>query len=248
MQNAAALTGRRFAFGMRQMKPGIIAAIIFGIVGVAVLTGLGAWQMQRLTWKGPIIAKLEQRLAADPVALPSPLDPQLDEFLRVRVTGRIGEGALHVLTSQMPWGPGFRVIVPLTDAAGQTVLVDLGYVPQALKDQGTWPEGVIEVVGALYWPNETDGFTPPPDRTANIWFARDLALMAEALGTAPVLIIAESHGVSFAGGNWPKPLRLGVNVANNHLQYAITWFSLALVWAVMSLMLVQRERKRLANT
>ena len=100
------------------------------------------------------------------------------------------------------------------------------------------------MVGALYWPDETDGFTPAPDREANIWFARDLGPMAEALGTEPLLIVAEQHSGSLGGGEWPKPLRLGVNLANNHLQYAITWFSLALIWAVMSALLVRRERER----
>jgi surfeit locus 1 family protein len=223
------------------MRAGAVAAVIFGITGVAVLVGLGTWQMKRLARKEADIARLEQRFAAAPVALPSPLDPVRDDFLRVRVTGRIGERALNVLTSQKPWGPGFRVISPLADSSGRVVLVDLGYVPEAAKDQDARIDGTIEVVGALYWPNETDEYTPPPDRAANIWFARDLEAMAEALGTDPVLVIAESHG----GGEWPKPLRLGVNLPNNHLQYALTWFSLALIWAVMSVMLVQRERGRL---
>lgn len=231
-----------------RVRSGVAAAIIFGLVGTAVLIGLGAWQVERLARKEAIIARLEQRLAADPVALPVSPDPARDAFLRVRVTGRIGGGELHVLTSLIPYGPGFRVIVPLTDASGRVVLADLGYVPEAAKDAGYRPAGPVEVVGALYWPDETDGFTPAPDREANIWFARDLAPMAEALGTEPLLIAAESYGGtpgdSLGGGDWPRPLRLGVDLTNDHLQYAITWFSLALIWAVMSALLVRRERER----
>ena len=231
-----------------RVRSGVAAAIIFGLVGTAVLIGLGAWQVERLARKEAIIARLEQRLAADPVALPVSPDPARDAFLRVRVTGRIGGGELHVLTSLIPYGPGFRVIVPLTDASGRVVLADLGYVPEAAKDAGYRPAGPVEVVGALYWPDETDGFTPAPDREANIWFARDLAPMAEALGTEPLLIVAESYGGtpgdSLGGGDWPRPLRLGVDLTNDHLQYAITWFSLALIWAVMSALLVRRERER----
>ena len=111
-----------------------------------------------------------------------------------------------------------------------------------MKAAGASRAGPLKVVGALYWPNEIDGFTPAPDRAANIWFARDLAAMAEALGSEPVMIIAESHD----RGEWPKPRRLGVNLPNDHLQYALTWFSLALIWAVMSTMLVRRERGRAA--
>ncbi len=229
------------------MRKGAFGAIIFGIAGVTVLVALGVWQIQRLTWKEAVIARLEERLAAAPVALPALPDPARDEFLRVRVTGRIGGAALRVLTSLMPHGPGYRVIAPLTDPAGRVVLIDFGYVPEGVEDAGAPRAGPVEVVGALYWPNETDGFTPAPDREANIWFARDLDLMAGALGTEPVMIIAESYEDASGDREWPKPQRLGVNVPNNHLQYALTWFSLALIWGVMSIMLVRRERKRLAK-
>jgi surfeit locus 1 family protein len=222
------------------MKRGVAAAVVFGVVGTAVLIGLGAWQLKRLAWKEQQIAKLEQRLSQTPVTLPEQPDAQRDKFLRVALTGSIDGRELHVLTSQMPWGAGFRVIVPVTDASGRTVLVDLGYVPEAAKDPASRPATTVDAVGALYWPNETDGFTPQPDRAANIWFARDLDAMAGALGTEPLLIIVERHGI----GDWPKPLRLGVNLPNDHLQYAITWFTLALIWAVMSTMLVLRENKR----
>lgn len=223
------------------MRPGVAAAAIFGLVGTAVLVGLSVWQINRLAWKEDHIAQLEQRLSRDPVALPAQPEPERDKYLRVAVSGTVDGRELHVLTSQMPWGPGFRVIAPLTDAAGRMMLVDLGYVPEAAKDAATRPPRPVDVVGALYWPEETDGFTPEPDRAANIWFARDVPAMAEALGTAPLLIIAERHG----GGDWPKPLRLGVNLPNDHLQYAMTWLALALIWAVMSVMLVRREGKRL---
>ncbi len=64
--------------------------------------------------------------------------------------------------------------------------------------------------------------------------------MAEALGTEPALIVADDHDL----GAWPKPRRLGVNLRNDHLGYAVTWFSLAVVWAVMSGLLARRERRR----
>ena len=123
---------------------------------------------------------------------------------------------------------------------GRRILVDLGYIRQERKDRGDLPGGEIRVIGALYWPNETDGFTPQPDRADNLWFARDLEAMAAELDTEPLMIIAESHGA----GDWPRPRRLGINLPNNHFQYAIIWFSLALIWAVMSVLLVRREWRK----
>jgi surfeit locus 1 family protein len=221
------------------MRRSVAAAVIFGLAGTAVLVGLGVWQLQRLEWKRELTAALEARLAAEPVAVPEQPDPARDDFLRVQVAGEVGEGELHVLTSLRPHGPGFRVIAPLIAGDGRRLLVDLGYVPEAAKSVAPRISGPLEVTGALYWPEETDGFTPAPDPGANIWFARDVGPMAVALGTEPVLIVAEAH----SGGEWPKPLRLGANLPNDHLQYALTWFSLAVIWAVMSVLLVRRERR-----
>jgi len=221
------------------LKRGALAAAIFGLAGTAILIGLGVWQLQRLEWKEALIAGLEARLAAAPVPLPAKPDPQADAFLRVVVKGTVGGTELHLLTSLPPQGPGFRVIAPLEDAVGRRVLVDLGYVPEAQK-AAPRPPASGTVTGTLYWPEEVDRFTPPPDTGANIWFARDLPAMAAALGAEPLLIVAESHPM----GASPQALPLGVNMPNDHLQYAITWFTLALAWAVMSGMLVRREGRR----
>lgn len=221
----------------------VMAALAFGLIGTAILIALGVWQLQRLEWKEGIIAGLEARFAVDPVPLPADPDPLADAFLRVAVEGRLGEEELHVLTSQKPHGPGFRVIAPVETADGRRVMADLGYVPEAMKSpserSGPSP-GPIRLTGSLYWPEETDVFTPEPDAGRNIWFARDLRPMAAALGAEPLLIVAEGHNL----GSWPKPLRLGINLPNDHLEYALTWFSLAAIWAVMSTLLVRRESRR----
>jgi len=221
------------------MKRGVIAAVVFGIVGTAILIGLGVWQVQRLAWKEDLIAQLDARLSAPPVPMPDVPNPGRDGFLRVRAAGLAGGAEVHGLTSPKPYGPGFRVIAPLVMEDGRRILTDLGYVPEADKNAPR-PPVAGEVVGALYWPDETDSFTPSPDLAANIWFARDLAAMAEVLETEPVLVVAESHSL----GDKPMALRLGVNLPNDHLQYALTWFSLALIWAVMSIMLARRESRR----
>jgi len=218
----------------------IFVALIFGLGGVAILAGLGVWQVQRLGWKQSVIADLEQRLGADPAWLPEAPTEARDEYLRVAVTGAYSQGELHVLTSARPWGPGFRVIAPFETAQGRRILVDRGYVPQTEKDAPrTLPAG--PVTGALLWPNETDGFTPAPDPDANIWFARDTALMAAALGTEPVMLVAETPPPA---AEWPAPQPVSVNLPNDHLEYAITWFSLCAIWAGMTVALVLRLRRK----
>ncbi len=223
------------------MRPGFLAAVALGLAGTGVLLALGFWQLDRLDWKEGLIARLEGRLEAEPVPVPDSPDPDADNFLRVRAAGRSGTKALHVLTSERPWGPGFRVIVPLTlEGADRTVMADLGYIPAERKGEGIGQDTPATVTGALFWPRDEDSFAPTPDREENIWFARHPGEMADALDAEPVLIVADSHDL----GEWPKPMRLGVNLRNDHLGYAITWFSLAAIWAVMSVLLARREYRR----
>jgi surfeit locus 1 family protein len=215
-------------------------ALVFGLGGTAILVSLGVWQVQRLTWKEGLIAELEAKLAEAPVALPETPTELRDEYTRVRVGGRFGPEELHVITSARPWGPGFRVIAPFETEDGRRVLVDRGYVPDEAKDAPRSP-GEATVTGALLWPDETGFDTPEPDLGANIWFARDAAAMAEALGTAPVMIVAEDGA---AEGEFPAARPVTVNLRNDHLQYAVTWFSLAVIWLVMTAVVLVRLRRR----
>nr|MBA3325768.1 SURF1 family protein [Paracoccaceae bacterium] len=161
------------------------------------------------------------------------------EYLRVRAEGVLGPGELHVYTSAPPFGVGYRVIAPMAIADGRRILIDRGFVPVDAKDAPR-PAGPLTVEGALMWPDETDGFTSTPDREKNIWFARDVDLMAAALETAPVMLVAAVSDDPAA----PMPLPVGVNIRNDHLGYAITWFGLATVWAVMTGYLLWRIKRR----
>lgn len=217
----------------------MIVPLVFGLAGVAVLIALGNWQMQRLAWKTGIIESIETRMAADPVPVPAAPDPETDRYLRVAATGTVLPGEVHVYTSAPPRGVGYRVIVPFELADGRSVLLDRGFVGIDEKDAPRHL-GPLRVEGALDWPRETDGVTPEPDRARNIWVARDVALMAEALGTAPVLIVAEASD----DPGQPLPLPVSVDIPNNHLGYAIQWYGLAAVWAVMTLLWLWRIKRR----
>jgi surfeit locus 1 family protein len=218
----------------------MIAPLIFGILGVTVLVGLGVWQLQRLAWKTATIAGIEARLAAAPAAVPADPTPEADRYLRVHAEGAVEPGEIHVYTSAPGQGVGYRVVVPLRLADGQRILLDRGFVPIRDKDA---PRrlGPIAVEGALAWPRETDSFTSPPDREKNVWFARDVPLMAEALATDPVLLVTASSDDPAQ----PTPLPVAVDIPNNHLGYAIQWFGMAAVWALMTGYLLWRIKRRI---
>lgn len=219
------------------MRRQIVTVLIFGLGGIAILLALGNWQLKRLAWKEGVIAELEERLSAAPAPLPSAPDHVLDKYLRVAVTGRYAAGEAHVLSSAKPWGPGYRIIAPFVTDGGRRILIDRGYVPQPDKDAARdMPE--VVVTGALLWPDEMDSFTPDPDLKANIWFARDPYGLSKLLGTEPVMIVAEANP-----GDWPRARPVSVNIKNDHLGYAVTWFGLAAVWAVMTGVVLLRLRR-----
>ena len=112
----------------------LIFPLLLGLSGVAVLLSLGIWQVQRLDWKRDILAGIEARLAADPVALPVAPTEEQDEYRVVTLTGMPQGPELHVLTSGTAAGTGYRVISGFDMADGRRVLVDHGLLPLEMKD------------------------------------------------------------------------------------------------------------------
>jgi surfeit locus 1 family protein len=214
----------------------ILFLLIFGLAGLGVLLSLGIWQTQRLAWKQELLAEIESRISADPIALPRHVSEDTDKYLPVTVSGEMEPGEIHVLVSVKQVGAGYRIIQSFS-TEDRTILVDRGFVPTTAK-QAPRLTGPMEITGNLHWPDEVDSYTPEPDIDDNIWFARDVPNLAAALGAEPVLLIARSQ-------TDPNVTPLPVDTAgipNDHLQYAITWFGLALVWAVMTGYFLWRNR------
>lgn len=216
-----------------------LVPIVFGLAGIAVLASLGVWQVQRLAWKEGVLADIDARIAAEPVALPSELDPQADRYLPVEVTGTVGNEALRVLVSQKQIGAGYRVISAL-DTGDRRILLDRGFIKVA-EDIPAAPEGEVRVMGNVHWPDDRNSSTPQNDVEGNTWFARDLDQMAGVLNTEPLLVVARETSFSDTPVT-PLPVDTG-NIPNDHLQYAVTWFGLAAIWAVMSGYFLWRMRK-----
>jgi surfeit locus 1 family protein len=213
--------------------------ILIGLGGAAILLSLGVWQVQRLAWKEGVIAGIEARIAAEPVALPETPDPTDDAYLPVTATGRFAGDTLRVLVSQKTVGAGYRLITPF-DTGERRILVDRGFAP--VDAEGiTTPEGQVTITGNLQWPQEVDSFTPEPDRENNIWFARDVPALADALDTQPVLLVARAVSRDDPAVT-PFPVDTS-RIPNDHLQYAVTWFSLAAVWLAMSVLFLLRRRR-----
>jgi surfeit locus 1 family protein len=216
----------------------MIGPSLMGVVGIAILLWLGTWQVQRLAWKKGVLAEITAEISADPVPLPAMISADM-KYLPVTATGTIGQEELHVLVSRMQIGAGYRVIAPFELEDGRRVLLDRGFIKPEAKDTFR-PSAPVIITGNLHWPDDMNSSTPDPDLSENIWFGRDIAAMATALDTSEVLIVARKDT-----GQAIEAMPVGITgIKNDHLGYAITWFSLAFVWFGMTLFLLWRIKTR----
>jgi len=223
------------------MAKRLILPVIFGFGGVAVLLWLGTWQLQRLAWKQELLADIEAKMMGEPQPWQEAVEPVFVNNAAVKATGVILPEEIHYLTSRDLYGPGFRIIAKF-ETEGRTILIDRGFVQSPAKDDPR-PEIKVTVTGNLVRPNEVDPlFTPDPDLAANIWFARDVPAMAAHLGTEPVLLVVRtSSEVDSPVSAWPISTEF---LPNNHLQYAVTWYLMALAWFGMTAYLLWRIRRQ----
>ena len=219
----------------------LIGPLVLGVAGVAVLMSLGFWQLSRLDEKRVLIAEIEAQIVAAPVALPDAPEPERDRYMPVHAEGRFTGEMVHVLASQRGAGTGTHVIAVLETQGGRRVLVDRGFLPDAARPGFAGENGDVRVIGNLHWPRDADRYTPEPDLARGLWFAREVAPIAAHLGSEPVLIVARAEQPPLAE---LRPVPVGVeSIPNDHLEYAITWFTLAIAWAGMTLYLLWRIRR-----
>lgn len=218
----------------------IIVPALLGLMGTALLLSLCFWQVRRMGEKADYIAEVARDMSGPAQPLPDRIDPSM-KFAPVWVSGRTTGQEILILSGHPDFGGGYQVISAFETDDGRRILVDRGFIPQDRRRHPR-PSVRLRLAGNLHWPQEINSSTPAPNLAENVWFARDVPAMAAALQTDPVLIVAaESEGPD--QGIIPRPLGTD-SIPNNHLQYAATWFLLALVWAGMTIGLIWRIRQK----
>ena len=233
--------------GRRRNVAGFAA---FTLLMVAVFAGLGAWQLQRRVEKHALIAMLNERLAAEPAALPAraqwnALTPAKDEFRRVRFTATyapLPDAMVYSSGSAVRAdvsGPGTWAFLPAQLADGNTIVVNTGFVQNTMQDRNQQDRAVgrlitgdpADLTGYIRFPESAGTLTPSENLGKRLWFTRDHLAMARALGwgeagnaVAPFYVDLEKPAPE---SGIPKPGPLSVQLKDDHLQYAITWFTLA---------------------
>lgn len=225
----------------------LVLPTIFTIAALAVLFALGTWQLQRLAWKEALIAAVEARADAPAVPPPAPpwddLDLETFDYQHVAATGHFLPGEAHVYSvlsdARGPIsGPGYWIVAPFETDAGWIVLVNRGFVPLDRKEPASRPPppvGEVHLDGVVRGHDTPGTFTPDPDPIANQWFVRDAGVLSRAFDLpagkplAPYTVDASVE--MMPEGGLPQAGETRRIFPNNHLQYALTWYGLALALA-----------------
>lgn len=224
---------------------------IFTIPALILMATLGWWQLERREWKHDLFARLETRLAAPPTSVEDvESDPQSAEFRRISVSGHfLHENEMHYPGRTLDGVVGFEIMTPLVTDAERVVLVDRGWVPQAARDPATRPDsqppGLVTVEGVVRLPPERGWFTPQNAPDQNQWFSVDLDAAARSAGIDPARMlpfyVVASPSATEEG--LPVPRGSRIDLPDNHLQYAITWLSLAAALLVIYVLYIVRRNE-----
>jgi len=215
----------------RTRRGAFAAAALIAAIGLAML---GVWQVERRAWKHELVAAVDVRIHAAPVAAPGPdawgaVDAKGDAYRRVTATGRFRHDRETLVQAVTDRGPGYWVMTPL-ETSGFTLLVNRGFVPKDRRDPGMRAagnvEGAVTVTGLLRVTEPKGAFLRSNDPAADRWFSRDVATIAKARGlgkTAPYFVDADAAPNP---GGYPVGGLTVVRFPDNHLVYALTWFAL----------------------
>jgi surfeit locus 1 family protein len=219
---------------------------LFTLAMLGIFIGLGVWQLERRVEKHVLIAALTERLASEPVPLPPPsewnkLAPGRDEFRRVRFTATYTGGPDAMVFSsgsavrEDVSGPGTWAFMPARLPGGRIVVINAGFVQNTMQDRTVQDRAVAplvtgkpaELTGYIRFPRKAGMLTPAASAAKRLWFTRDQLDMSRLLGwgeVAPFYVDLEQPAPA---NGIPSPGPLQVHLKDDHMQYAITWFTLA---------------------
>ena len=222
--------------------------LIFPVTGLM----LGTWQVRRKQWKLNLIKALDEKTNSDPISLPLNLDELTDlEYRPVIVKGaflhsnEVYVEPRHLIEKEKKISSGgslvtfhggnvgAQVITPFfIPDRGYAILVNRGFVPREKKDPKERLEGqvdgLVEVKGIIRRSEKRSVFAPKHKPESKIWNFKDIDEISKTLNTSPVLIDAVD---TIPGG--PIGGQTRVTLRDEHIQYALTWYSLAFILGVM---------------
>jgi surfeit locus 1 family protein len=210
------------------------------LIALAILIALGLWQLERRAQKHALIAETSHRMIAPAESIEGLLINDSQAAFRHATA----QGTFENAQESYVFAPrsddtgvhlGYKVVTPLRLTASAVVLVDRGWVPEEKRNSATRLKGQIDgpvSLRGLLRPSVSPGlFTPDPSLVEHIWYVHDIEAMAAAYGLKPATMLYLEASTPVPGG--PNPTADVPELPDNHLQYALTWFSLGLVLVII---------------
>jgi surfeit locus 1 family protein len=225
-------------------RPRLLLPALLTVTGTLVLCALGIWQLERMGEKHAFIERLTSQATGQPAPMPAAsrwatLDPAKLDLTYVTANGSFVDGPIAgVRTTIASGGPGTRQLsgfgrwvfqgFKLED--GGTILVNRGFVPESRFGEIKPATGPAKVTGFLRAPETRNSFTPADLPANREFYTRDPGAIAAALDlpAAPFYLEAERRGDGLTPPAGVDVKELIERIPDNHLQYALTWFGLAL--------------------
>ncbi|MBC7283561.1 SURF1 family protein [Hoeflea sp.] len=235
------------AAGPRRHGKRFWIALLLLPVALAVLVSLGTWQVQRLHWKEDLLASIEQRRQAEPLDVAgieaAHAAGESIDYRAARASGTFLHDKERHFFATFQGQSGYYLYTPLELDDGRLLFVNRGFVPYDRKEAATRPESLVsgeQLITGLARSRlaEKPSFmVPENDETGNIFYWKDLDRMAASTGlpegqVLPFFLDADATPVP---GGLPRGGVTVIDLPNSHLQYAITWYGLALALVGVSL-------------
>ena len=233
-----------------------IAAAVTVLVALAILLSLCTWQIQRLAWKEGLLTAIAERRAATPVDI-SEIDRMAKagedvDYRAMTATGIYANNKERHFFATYEGRTGYYIYTPLQLADGRFLLVNRGFVPFDSKEPETRKEGQLtgeQTVRGLARSElleKPSWVVPDNDIAKNIFYWKDHHAMAESVGLDPIKVVPffmDADATPNPGG-WPIGGVTQFDLPNNHLQYAMTWYGLALALVVICIAVVIKRRRK----
>ena len=196
---------------------------IFVFLFITLFCSLGTWQLYRLQWKQDLINQIREGLKSSPIKYSHNIKKN---YQRVVLEGKYDfKNQIYLYSLNNKGQPGFDVITPFETSYKENVLVNRGWIKKQFRNNPDINSLSKNIIGMLRVANRKNIFTPNNDLNKNIWFSLNIEEIQEITGKKfnNFIVYLEDQNL-----NVPKPKKITIDVPNNHLKYAITWYSISI--------------------
>ena len=213
------------------------------LVALVSLVYLGSWQLHRLEWKTELLNSIKDGQTEDYIEYPFDIKNNDFSYKKSSISGKIDQSKeLHFFNINSYGQSGYNIIVPLL-TKGRTVYIDLGWTNFTDINSKEFMfrslNGELDFKGILIYSKERRLFSPKPDTIKKYWYLMNIKEMDQftKLNSEKYIfrVVEQEYYLDLLNEF------TAINIPNNHLQYAITWFALAISIAAMYIIYIYKN-------